>query len=112
MTSWFEDGRGFRQYTFFFYKNRVYKNVKLRFSQNLRLEFLGMTMLKTIHFYSFNGAMATNKNDLKSLTIMDCQEPSKIRFPIFDLKRRSRGWFRTANLEITTKRYIHPLQSH
>ena len=25
-----------REYTFFFYKNRVYKNVKLRFSQNLR----------------------------------------------------------------------------
>ena len=60
-------------------------------------------MLKTIHFYGFNGVVATYEDDLKSLTIIACQEASKKQFSIFDPKRRSRGRFRTANLEISTK---------
>ena len=43
-------------------------------------------MLKTIHFYGFNGAMATNKNDLKKLTSVDSQEASKFHFSIFGSK--------------------------
>ena len=58
-----------------------------------------MTMLKTIHFYGFNEAMATNKSDLKKLTVVDSQEASKFHYSIFGPKGGAAAGFEPPTLK-------------
>ena len=56
-------------------------------------------MLKTIHFYGFNEAMATNKSDLKKLTVVDSKEASKFHYSIFGPKGGAAAGFKPPTLK-------------